>query len=1593
MNQKSTWVCPVPSLMFIVSDLAIKENILTQRLSCVLENDGFIEDIVQSLKNTRISDELNKLDDARHALKTEQEDIGRKIEELTKNLIDLQISYDILPYYFFRAFGRIEIKLDNQITTGKPDEDKDLEIVEPEGDVSLYSTKADANSWRAVQPSELVVGIRGIPGQAVLAKLSDGSWFPGKIAQICQQEDPDGPLASININQHLNIGGSPLTLNRSRQTPRAENTVRFLVNIDISPDQPSLINEINQKKAIVDSSAIALALSAEQLRQKYPVGSRVVSLYRDEVGGIGYYSGLVAEPPSERNSYRYLVFFDDGYAHYSQASEVFRIFRQTKDNWRETAAGSQDFIKRYLAQYPQRPMVRMKLNQTIKTELEGEWLQATVEKIDASLVLMRFSADHVEWIYRGSPRLEPLFNDIMVNRGSKNAEDMQRVVVDYANVEASLTCDGGRAERPKKRVSATGHCAARTMATSRSSSTAKSVAHRQKGVLAGAERRTSSLVSQQQQQQQTQQQLQQSQPRFEQPPEPLASQPSTQEAEETGKITFIKIADLSYGKENVPVPCVNCVDNETPTYVEYIAHRQPVGNVHINTDSDFLVCCDCTDNCRDRSKCACQQLTIEASSFTSARGLVDFSIGYRHRRLSQFTMGGIYECNKNCKCDRRCRNRVVQQGVWVRLQVFKTNRKGWGIRALNAIPKGSFICTYAGAIYDDNMAIDEGYGFGDEYQAELDYIETIEKPKEDYEPYAIEPSDSFDEYECASPASLPASSNTSRRNGGRRRRRRRRKSSSSCSSVSSSSRSSSLSIASSCVSCASSSCASFATSSVATNSEVIELDPVRSSSPGVDLDAAGTVEPSAGSKPPAGLRVASKLVRKADPVKSPRVNDLSTPTREAAPPNAAQEDLAPYPNPVQKADPLKPSQESDPPTLIEGADPPNDTHEVRIPSPNLVQVTDSMKVFQENDPTKPIDEADPPSAAQETHSPSPNFVQMADSLKDFQQNVSPTPIEVDSPKAAQETHSPSPNHVQMADSLDVFQENGPLRPITEADSPNAVQDVTSPNPNVALKADPSKLSSENDTVTLVEEVDPPNLAQEDTLPDPILIQEANALNPSQENDPTTPSDDAVPPDAAQEARSPTSVQESDLMLPDQESDTANFVQEDAPPQPPVPVAEPAAEVPLTSCVTPISDSNASSIHPDSPVSESRASTAEEDVESVELLPMEHDVADLAPSSPPEMTRMETSPSNGGGSSSPSVATLLENQLAELEPTISGLLANSRLLVPAFSTTAPGLSDCTGISNLREVLAEAAFNRLPFVRLSPLLDPIPVGGDSDNRHIRRRSLRSTNATPKPPSVRPPVIVQPATPSKTRETRSSLSISRKPTTVDHTQPRILLRINLRKNASAVLGRSSSTSSLVSLSAKSVDNEGRSSLSSGSRRAPSESRGGSRRSTSSRRANEQPSRERRGNHDHRHHHHHHHHHHQHQHHLHHSRSYIASASSSPAPPPTWANRRAYPIARKDWLLARNYFGDESPYVMDAKKMGNLGRYFNHSCNPNVFVQNVFIDTHDPRFPEVAFFAKRNIAAGEEMTWDYGYVVDAVPFKVLYCYCGEPSCRIRLL
>ena len=38
----------------------------------------------------------------------------------------------------------------------------------------------------------------------------------------------------------------------------------------------------------------------------------------------------------------------------------------------------------------------------------------------------------------------------------------------------------------------------------------------------------------------------------------------------------------------------------------------------------------------------------------------------------------IYECNPLCNCGDNCKNRVVQHGRKVGLEIFKTTNRGWG---------------------------------------------------------------------------------------------------------------------------------------------------------------------------------------------------------------------------------------------------------------------------------------------------------------------------------------------------------------------------------------------------------------------------------------------------------------------------------------------------------------------------------------------------------------------------------------------------------------------------------------------------------------------------------------------------------------------------------------------------------------------------------------------------------------------------------------------------------------------------------------------------------------------------------------------------
>ncbi|GBG76491.1 hypothetical protein CBR_g22240 [Chara braunii] len=64
----------------------------------------------------------------------------------------------------------------------------------------------------------------------------------------------------------------------------------------------------------------------------------------------------------------------------------------------------------------------------------------------------------------------------------------------------------------------------------------------------------------------------------------------------------------------------------------------------------------------------------------------------------------VYECSPMCMCSDECQNRVLQKGVRVKLEVYRTKHKGWAVRAAEAIPRGTFVCEYIGEVVNDREA-------------------------------------------------------------------------------------------------------------------------------------------------------------------------------------------------------------------------------------------------------------------------------------------------------------------------------------------------------------------------------------------------------------------------------------------------------------------------------------------------------------------------------------------------------------------------------------------------------------------------------------------------------------------------------------------------------------------------------------------------------------------------------------------------------------------------------------------------------------------------------------------------------------------------
>ncbi|KAE8721138.1 Histone-lysine N-methyltransferase SUVR4 [Hibiscus syriacus] len=201
------------------------------------------------------------------------------------------------------------------------------------------------------------------------------------------------------------------------------------------------------------------------------------------------------------------------------------------------------------------------------------------------------------------------------------------------------------------------------------------------------------------------------------------------------KAVMKNLQDITRGEEGVQIPLLN--DNgamELPNFF-YISKNLVFKDAYVSFSlariSDESICSQCVGDCLSSDiPCACAGETRGEFAYTKGGFLkekfLDEAITmsrkpkrqhfyycencplennplekYKRNRACKghLMRKFIKECWDKCGCNKKCGNRVVQRGIRASLQVFGTQEgKGWGLRAVNALKKGTFVCEYVGEI-------------------------------------------------------------------------------------------------------------------------------------------------------------------------------------------------------------------------------------------------------------------------------------------------------------------------------------------------------------------------------------------------------------------------------------------------------------------------------------------------------------------------------------------------------------------------------------------------------------------------------------------------------------------------------------------------------------------------------------------------------------------------------------------------------------------------------------------------------------------------------------------------------------------------------
>ena len=291
--------------------------------------------------------------------------------------------------------------------------------------------------------------------------------------------------------------------------------------------------------------------------------------------------GIIAEQPSQDNDQRYLIFADSDSPFYLRANAIRLLLEPLSNYLSKVDPGTKQYIENYVLTYPKRRLVNVSIKDHINVELNGQWIDAIVSKVDASLMRVYLPAlNKHEWLYRGSLRLQPLFNSLSsYEPASKRfAADKPAVVSDNKCHFLLMPLNDGWKRQIRNDLGTIVYVSPCGQ------------------MFTDAERLHAYLY-------QTNSSLSIRQFTFDMNCRVTQKFISPNTA-------FVNLEDYSCGREQVPLMLVNEIDSSLPKPFEYTRERIPFTS-DIVIDRENIRGCSCIDGCLDTTKCACWHKTYD----------------------------------------------------------------------------------------------------------------------------------------------------------------------------------------------------------------------------------------------------------------------------------------------------------------------------------------------------------------------------------------------------------------------------------------------------------------------------------------------------------------------------------------------------------------------------------------------------------------------------------------------------------------------------------------------------------------------------------------------------------------------------------------------------------------------------------------------------------------------------------------------------------------------------------------------------------------------------------------------------------------------